>query len=63
MRKGEACGNAPGERPLLRHGFILRLLAATNNRQIMYPDLRRAYKLQTLPVPSLHRIAGSLNID
>jgi len=29
----------------------------------MYPDLRLAYKLQTLPVPSLRRITGSLNID
>jgi hypothetical protein len=37
MRKGEACGNAPGERPLLRHGFILRLFAATNNRQLCIP--------------------------
>jgi hypothetical protein len=37
MRKGEAWGNAPAERPVLLHGFILRLFAAANNRQLCIP--------------------------
>jgi hypothetical protein len=37
MRKGEAWGNAPAERPVLLHGFILRLFAAANNRQFCIP--------------------------